>query len=133
MVIFIVTLLLLVSLAVVLYPAFTHRSEADGEDPATELAQGLRRARDRVYEELRALQQEYFLHHLTEDEYQERVREARVRAALLLRQQQQVHQTVASLDETLEGEIRRALAAPDQGPDDAGRHETKAKGSGPPT
>ena len=131
MIIFIVTLLLLVSLTVVLYPAFAHRTEAFGEDPATELAQSLRRARDRVYEELRALQQEYFLHHLTEDEYQQQVREARVQAALLLRQQQQVHQTVASLDETLEGEIRRALAVQDQRPDGAARHETEAGGSAP--
>ena len=70
-------------------------------------------------------------HHLTEDEYQQQVREARVQAALLLRQQQQVHQTVASLDETLEGEIRRALAVQDQRPDGAARHETEADGSAP--
>ncbi len=118
MVILIITTLLLVSLAVVLYPLLLPRAEASGleSDPAEELAERLRRARDRVYEEMRVLQQEHFLHHLTDAEYQERVRTARVRAALLLRQQQRVRETVAGLDRALEAEINRTLGP---GQDDA--------------
>ncbi len=113
MVILIVTTLLLVSLVVVLYPLLLPRAESSGleDDPAEELADRLRRARDRVYEEMRVLQQEHFLHHLTDAEYQERVRAARVQAAVLLRQQQRVRETVVGLDQTLEAEIDRARGA----------------------
>ena len=109
MIILLITLLLVVSVVVVLYPALTRRADAEAtEDTAQWLAESLRRARDRVYEELRVLQQEHFLRHLSDEEYQARLQAARVAAALLLRQQQQVQETVAALDLALEDEIRRA-------------------------
>ena len=113
MVILIVTLLLAVGLLVVLYPAlFRHDADADSQDPSEETAQNLRRARDRVYEELRVLQQEHFLHHLSDEEYQEQLHSARVQAALLLRQQQRLREDTGELDQMLEEEVRRALDGP---------------------
>lgn len=111
MIILTVTLLVLVSLGVVLYPLLAHRDDSSPDgDLAHELTQRLRRARDRVYEELRVLQQEYFLKHLSEQEYQAQVEAARIRAALLLRQQEQVQHMLARLDGEVEEEVRRILA-----------------------
>ena len=108
MVILIVTLLVLVSLGVVLFPLLATRVHPfDDNDPAQELAEGLRRARDRVYEEVRALQQEYFLKTLSEQEYRAQLQEARTRAALLLRRQEQVQQTLADLHTRVEEELKR--------------------------
>ena len=108
MVILIVTLLVLVSLGVVLFPLLATRVHPfDDNDPAQELAEGLRRARDRVYEEVRALQQEYFLKTLSEQEYRAQLQEARTRAALLLHRQEQVQQTLADLDTRVEEELKR--------------------------
>ena len=109
MVILIISLLLVTSLLLVLYPVFAHRTgTGDSEDAAQQLAEGLRRERDRIYEELRALQQERFLRHLSEEEYQTQQQAARTRAALLLRRQQQVQEIVARADEELEEEISEA-------------------------
>ena len=67
MTILIVTVLLLVCIAVLAYPFLTAQSRASGiSEPGEEIAAQLRRARDRVYEEIRALQQEYFLNNLKE-------------------------------------------------------------------
>ncbi len=119
--ILIVTLLALVCLGVVLFPLLAPRGHPfDDNDPAQELAEGLRRARDRVYEEIRALQQEYFLKSLSEQEYQAQLQEARTRAALLLRRQEQVQQTLADLDAGVEEELKRLTTEgqPDQPPED---------------
>jgi biopolymer transport protein ExbB/TolQ len=109
MAILIITVLLLGSLAVVLYPVFYRSAEApSAKEAGEEVAQQLRRARDRVYEEVCVLQQEYFLHHLTEEEYRNQVQAARIQAAHLLRQQEQALQTVAELEQAIEEEVRRA-------------------------
>ena len=105
----IIAVLVAVSLAVVIYPFVTRSTEHDRlEDPAEELAQQLRRSRDRVYEELRALQQEYFLKSLTEEEYRAQLEAARLQAAQLLRDQQRVQETIADVDETVEEQMRDA-------------------------
>ena len=117
--ILITSLLLVASLAVVAYPLFSRQPEAStAEDDAETLAQNLRRARDHVYEEVRSFQQEYFLHHLSDAEYQAQLQAARVRAAHLLQRQQQVQETVASIDQALEEEISQAKdgTGPDAGP-----------------
>ena len=90
-----------------MYP-FIVRSNGRGmvDDATAELAQRLRRSRDRVYEEIRALQQEYFLGTITEEEYQEQLRNARLQAADLMRQQQQVQQTLQDVEATVEEELR---------------------------
>ncbi len=124
MIILVVTLLVLISLGVVLYPLLARQAAPSSEDDlAHELTQRLRRARDRLYEEMRTLQQEYFLNHLTEREYDALLESARTRAAMLLRQQEQVQQTLARLDQEVEEEVRRLLSAAPPVPDE-GRPET---------
>ena len=124
MTIVIVTIVVLVSLAVLAYPFVAGRSERDrAEDAASDLAQRLRRSRDRVYEGIRILQQEYFLANLTEEDYRERLREARLEAARLLQQQQQVQQTLGAIGAAVEAELREAAAEADQ-------QEEKAPGDG---
>ncbi|MEE8519194.1 MAG: hypothetical protein V3S98_08725 [Dehalococcoidia bacterium] len=105
--ILIITVLVAVSLAVLIYPFATRLAEHDRlQDPAEELAQQLRRSRDRVYEEIRALQQEYFLKSLTEEEYRAQLEEARLQAARLMREQQQAEETIAQIDATVEARMR---------------------------
>ena len=111
MVILLVTLLVIISLAVVLYPLVIPRIHPfDDNDPAQELAERLRRARDRVYEEIQVLQQEYFLNTLSEQEYEAQMEDARTRAALLLRKQGLVQQTLSKIDAQVEEELRRLTA-----------------------
>ena len=124
MTIAIVTIIVLVSLAVLAYPFVAGRSERDrAEQAASDLAQRLRRSRDRVYEGIRVLQQEYFLANMTEEEYRERLREARLEAARLLQQQQQVQQTLGAIGAAVEAELSEAAA-------EADRQEEKAPGDG---
>ena len=69
MTIFIVTIVLVAILLVLTYPFVAQRGgRAMMEDAAEELAQRLRRSRDRVYEEIRALQPEHFLGNIAEAE-----------------------------------------------------------------
>jgi hypothetical protein len=106
---FIVTLVVLVSLAVLVYPFVVGQSESErAEDSADDLAQRLRRSRDRVYEEIRALQQEYFLDNMTQEQYREQLGAARLEAARLMQQQRQVQQTLQDIEATVEAEIRNA-------------------------
>ena len=115
MTIAIVTIIVLVSLAVLAYPFVAGRSERDrAEQAASDLAQRLRRSRDRVYEGIRVLQQEYFLANMTEEEYRERLREARLEAARLLQQQQQVQQTLGAIGAAVEAELSEAASEADQ-------------------
>ncbi len=109
MTIFVITLLVVVAVVVLAYPFIARRGgDNRAEDTAAELAQQLRRARNRVYEEIRALQQEYFLDALTEEEYREQLKEARLQAAHLLQQQQQVQETLAEIDESVDAAMRQA-------------------------
>ncbi len=108
MTIFIVTIVLVAILLVLAYPFIVQRSGRGMIDEAgVELAQRLRRSRDRVYEEIRALQQEYFLGNLTEEEYQRQLQDARVEAAELMRQQQGIQQTLADVTAAVEEELRQ--------------------------
>jgi predicted house-cleaning noncanonical NTP pyrophosphatase (MazG superfamily) len=115
--VFLITVIVVASLIVLAYPFFVRRNEREGmDDDAEELAQRLRRSRDRVYEEIRALQQEYFLKNLTDEEYQEQLQEARLEAASLLKQQQEVQQTLADIDEEVEAQLRKAAGDEPPGP-----------------
>lgn len=116
MTILVVTLLTLAAVAVLAYPFWrTRDDEARANELAIELARSIRRARDRVYEEIRVLQQEYFLGNLTEAEYQEQLRAARLRAAGLLREQQQVEETVRSIERGVDEQLAQVLPPPDAG------------------
>ena len=108
MTVLVVTLLLVGSLAVLAYPLFMQRRGALLDEPAAELTLQLRRARDRVYDEIRTLQQEYFLESVSEEDYRAQLQAARLRAAQFLREQQQVQQTVETIDRAVEEEMRRA-------------------------
>ena len=109
--IFIVTVVLIATLAVLAYPFIVRRTRREGlDDAAVDLVQRLRRARDRVYEEIRALQQEYFLGNVREDEYRELLRTARRDAASLMRQQEQVQQTLEEISEEVEQELQQSTA-----------------------
>ena len=107
MTVLVVTLLVAASVAVLAYPLLVRRSRSP-EEQAEELALGLRKARDRVYEEIRVLQQEHFLQSVSQSEYEEQLQAARLRAADLLAQQQQVQQTLEAIDETVEEQMRLA-------------------------
>lgn len=104
--VFLITLVLAATLVVLAYPFFV-RPKGSGalDDAAEELGQRLRRSRDRVYEEIRALQQEYFLKNLTESEYRAQLQEGRHEAARLMQQQQQVQQTLADIEGEVEIEM----------------------------
>jgi hypothetical protein len=117
---FLMTLVLAVVLAVLAYPFFVRPKRAGGLDAAAEeLGQRLRRSRDRVYEEIRALQQEYFLKNLSEDEYRDQLQAARYEAARLMQQQQQVQQTLADIEAQVAEEMEAVAkeAALKAGPD----------------
>ena len=108
--VFIITVVLVATIAVLAYPFFVRPSRQGAlDDAAEELAQRLRRSRDRVYEEVRALQQEYFLNNLSEDEYRAQLLAARLRAAELMRQQQQVQEALLSIEEAVDEEMRQAV------------------------
>ena len=105
MTIVVLTLLVLVTIAVLVYPFWAARhGGATFDDPARDREESIRRARDRVYEEIRALQQEYFLGNMTEPEYRAQLHAARRRAAELIREQQQASEPVAAADGEREGE-----------------------------
>jgi hypothetical protein len=104
----IITLLIIVSLGFVVYPLVTRRPEAEASEELTlQATQQLRQARERIYEEIRALQQEYFLEHLPKEEYQTRLAEARVQAATLLQQQEQVQETLAQAETAVAAQMER--------------------------
>ena len=118
----IVTVVLIVTIAVLAYPYLTHRARRENmDDPAEDLAQRLRRARDRVYEEIRALQQDHLLGTMSEEEYQAALHEARTEAALLMQEQQGVQRTLADIDEAVEAELRLAAGLDDEPDEDARR------------
>ena len=104
------TLLVLLAIAVVVWPFWIARHGPRRlEDPAIELSQALRRARDRVYEEIRVLQQEYFLKVLTEDDYRRQLDAARLRAAELLREQQHVEESLAAIGARVDAQLEGFL------------------------
>ncbi len=113
MTILVITLLALVVIAVLIYPFWAARQgNARPDGPAQELAGGIRRARERVYEEIRALQQEYFLGVLTPEEHEEQLRAARLRAAELVREQQQVENAVLDIERQVDDELGALLPPP---------------------
>lgn len=115
MTIIVLTFLVLVAIVVLVYPFWVARHGGVlFDDPARDLEAGIRRARDRVYEEIRALQQEYFLRNMTEAEYRAQLQAARRRAAELIREQQQVTETVAAIEARIGAELGELLPRDDE-------------------
>lgn len=102
------SMLLAACVAIAAWP-LARRSEAQaaGED-ADALAEGLRRARERVYEEIRALQQERFLGNLSPEQYGAQLQDARARAAHLAAQQAGVQEALAAVEAEAEAALRSA-------------------------
>ena len=89
MAILIATVLTAVLLAIVAYPVLVQRGRraAEADEPLAEAIEQLRRARDRTYEEIRALQQERFMRDISDQEYQAQLEALRAQAARLIQQQ----------------------------------------------
>lgn len=120
MTILVLTLLVLASVAVLAYPFWAERrGVARFDDPARDLEEGVRRARDRVYEEMRALQQERFLSGGGDEEYRARLQAARVRAAELIREQRRARETADAIERGVDAELRAAADAPANDEEDA--------------
>ena len=110
MTIALVTLLAVVAIAALGHPFWAARRGARAtRDHAEELAEGLRRARDRVYEEIRALQQERFLGTLSPEEHEAQLASARRRAAELVRAQQQAEDVVREIEQGVDAELDALL------------------------
>ncbi len=101
-----ITLLALVAIAVLAHPFWAARhGTGPRRDPAEDLAEGIRRARERVYEEIRALQQERFLGVLSPAEHEAQLRAARRRAAELIREQQQIESAVRDIERSVDDQL----------------------------
>ena len=94
----ITTLLILISITIVSYPIWANRNQSQKiVDPIEEIEEISRRSRERVYEEIRILQQEYFLKNITPEEYSAQLNVAREKAAALLVNQQEATQILDSI------------------------------------
>ena len=113
--IILITLLAAVSLAIVAYPLFVRRGGSRLGQQAEDLAERLRRDRDRVYEEIRVLQQERFLSNISEEAYESQLREARLHAARLMQEQQTAQETLETLDGAVEAELEGLAHGPEPG------------------
>lgn len=111
MTILIITVLVSLAIVVLIYPFWSsQRHGVPRQGPAEELARELQRARNRIYEELRVLEQEYFLDSLGHDEYESRVRAARLNAARLIREQERIEGEIASIEQRIHNELEEILA-----------------------
>ncbi len=107
-----ITLLAVAATAVLAHPFWAARHGAGTRrDPAEELAEGIRRARERVYEEIRALQQERFLNILSAGEHEKQLRAARLRAAELVRQQQHIEDAVRDIERNVDEDLQALLTS----------------------
>ncbi len=116
MAILIATVLTAVLLAIVAYPVLVQRGRraAEADEPLTEAVEQLRRARDRTYEEIRALQQERFMRDISDEEYQAQLEALRAQAARLIQQQRDAQ---AGLSPTVTGVDADAEHRPPRGTD----------------
>ncbi len=113
MTILILTLLAFAAVAALAHPFWAAR-HGGGRlgDPARDLEDGVRRARDRVYEEIRVLQQERFLNNVAEEEYRAQLQAARVRAAELIREQRGARETADAIARGVDAELRETADQP---------------------
>ncbi|MBI2873279.1 MAG: hypothetical protein HYY00_08850 [Chloroflexi bacterium] len=77
-----------------------------GPDTQPDPVQELRVQRQRIYDEIRTLGLERDLGTIGEEEYQSRLRSARLRAATNLRDQEQLEEQLQRLSEQLEAEVQ---------------------------
>ena len=105
---FLIALLLVVlTIAVLLYPFVKLRRR--GDKPKLDdsfLETGSKRGA--IYEEIRALQLEYDLGRISEEDYQQRLQRYRVDAAATLREEGRLKEESGTLDQVLEEEVQKA-------------------------
>ncbi len=110
------TTLVLISLAVLVYPFLSRRGYTMAGDPTLER---LRVARLRVYRQIADLEGDYQAGDLIEEDYRQQLGELRVAAAKIMQREEQLG-AVRSDMESLEREIeaaRRGLSGPPEGGD----------------
>ena len=98
------TLLVMIAIGVVLYPFLNRRKYALASDPALER---LRVSRLRVYRQIADLEEDFTNGELTEADYNAQLRELRVSAAQILREEERLGGTPGG-DTLLEREIEAA-------------------------
>ena len=96
--------LALFSLVVLAVPFLRGSTARRFQDPVS----GLQKRREAIYQEARVLQSDLALGHLSQESYEERLREYRIQAAELLRQEDDSRELGSSLEE----EIRDLRDAP---------------------
>ncbi len=112
------TALVLISLAVLVYPFINRRGYSLAGDPTIER---LRVARMRVYRQIADLEGDYQTGDLTETDYELQMTELRVTAAKIMQREEQLGSVVSDA-EALEREIeaaRRGMVGPPEGGDTA--------------
>jgi hypothetical protein len=110
------TTLVLISLAVLVYPFLNRRKYALAGDPSIER---LRVARMRVYRQITDLEGDFQAGDLTQQDYEDQLRELRLAAARIMQQEERLGVTVSDAEQ-LEREIqaaRRAKTGPPEGGD----------------
>ncbi len=95
MTIAITTLLVMICVLIVGLPFWTRSNYGEKiVDPLEEIEEISRRSRERIYEEIRVLQQEYFLNSISQEEYILQLNSAREKAAALLVSQQEAKRVI---------------------------------------
>ena len=110
------TTLVLISLAVLVYPFISRRGYTLAGDPSLER---LRVARLRVYRQIADLEGDYQAGDLTDGDYRQQLGELRITAARIMQREEQLGAVQSDL-ESLEREIeavRRGLSGPPEGGD----------------
>ena len=110
------TALVLASLVVLIYPFVNRRRYAMAGDPQ---AERLRVARMRVYRQITDLEGDFQTGDLTEEDYDQQMRELRIAAARILQREEQLG-LIESDRDALEREIeaaRKGMSGPPEGGD----------------
>ena len=102
--------LVLFSLVVLALPFLKNSASRRSQDPIRVLQE----RRDAIYQEARILQSDLALGHVSQGEYVERLREYRIQAAELLRQEDNTRELDSSLEEEIRG-LRDALRPVEEG------------------
>ena len=100
------TLLVLVCLFLILEPLIRKKSEAESVEQLVENHElEFLKLRERVYEEIRTLQQEWLIKSLSEESYKTEIDRLRLEAAALLRDQTAGRNKIVQLQSDLESTI----------------------------
>lgn len=109
------TTLVLIALGVLVYPFLSRRGYTLAGDPSIER---LRTARMRTYRQIADLEADYQAGDLTDQDYDEQLRELRVRAAKIMQHEEQlgaVESDVDALEREIEAARRGMVGTPEGG------------------